>query len=128
MLSFLSLNKIALISVFSICAFAGAYAADIRGSNTLARDERGVGDERSGVDRGGDDQRMDDQRRDDRVADRGRDASRYQDSRYNGEYGGYGGGYGGAVIYPQNPQSPYEAFPDDAEFDSIYEKNAHPPR
>lgn len=135
MFTFLSLNKIALITIFSICAFAGIYAADAQDSNAVARDGRGGFDrdgERDRDDRGRDDRGGD--ARDSRAVARddrgGGDASRFQDqNRYRGGYGGvYGGGYGGAVIYPQNPQYPYEAFPDDAQFNNIYEQNAHPPR
>lgn len=103
-MSILSLNKIALISIFSMCAFGSAYSSDSEDSRAVARGEG------RGVDQGGRD-------------------SRFQDNRNINGYG-YGtyGGYGGAGIYPQNPQYPYDAFPDQTEFDNTYERNAHPPR
>lgn len=112
MFTFLSLNKIALISIFSICAFTGAYTADAQNSNDVARaGDRG--------DRGFSDQHQ------------YQDQNRYGGYRYGTGYGAYGTGYGTGVMYPQyyyGAPPNAQAFPDSAAFQNTYEQNQHPPR
>lgn len=107
-MSILSLNKIALISCFSLCAFAGMYAEDPQNSEISASDDR--------RDYPTQNQQYQDQ-------------YRYNNYRY-GNYGNYGGGYAQpAVVYPNSQYSaPYNPFPDSTRFNDNYERNSHPPR
>lgn len=112
-------KKIFISAGLLLAASAGISAADDNSVAARGGGERGGGERGGGYDRGG--------------YNHG-DQGRYYDNRHNENWGGgYGDGGYAAPAYPYSPYyapvpTPNEAFPDDAQENSIYQQNQHPPR